>query len=40
MNKKFIVRKNEEIQEMIANNDLEVNDLNWNLALLGSGLGV
>lgn len=31
---------NEEIQEMIANNDLEVNDLNWNLALMGSGLGV
>ena len=33
-------KTNEEIQEMIANNDLEVNDLNWNLALLGSGLGV
>lgn len=33
-------KTNEEIQTMIANNDLEVNDLNWNLALLGSGLGV
>ena len=33
-------KTNEEIQEMIANNDLEVNALNWNLALLGSGLGV
>ena len=24
----------------IANNSLEVNDLNWNVALIGSGLGV
>lgn len=30
---------NEEIAEAIANNNLEVNDLNWNLALLGNGLG-
>ena len=31
---------NDEIHEAINNNDLEVNDLNWNLALLGNGLGV
>lgn len=30
----------EEIAEAIANNNLEINDLNWNLALIGSGLGV
>lgn len=29
-----------EIADAIANNNLEVNDLNWNLALIGSGLGV
>ena len=33
-------KTNEEIEQMISNNELEVNDLNWNLALLGSGLGV
>lgn len=33
-------KTSEEIAEAIANNNLEVNDLNWNLALLGSGLGV
>jgi len=30
----------DEIAEAIANGSLEVNDLNWNTALLGSGLGV
>lgn len=29
----------EEIAEAIANNTLEVNDLNWNVALIGGGLG-
>ena len=33
-------KSSEEIAEAIANNNLEVNDLNWNLALIGSGLGV
>lgn len=33
-------KTSEEIAESIANNNLEVNDLNWNLAMLGSGLGV
>lgn len=33
-------KTSEEIAESIANNELEVNDMNWNLALLGSGLGV
>ena len=33
-------KTSEEIAEAIADNNLEVNDLNWNLALLGSGLGV
>ena len=33
-------KTSEEIAEAIASNNLEVNDLNWNLALLGSGLGV
>ena len=33
-------KTSDEIAEAIANNNLEVNDLNWNLALLGSGLGV
>lgn len=28
------------IADAIANNTLEVNDLNWNIALIGSGLGV
>lgn len=28
-----------EIADAIANNNLEVNDLNWNVALIGSGLG-
>lgn len=31
---------NADIQKAIADNELEVNDLNWNLALLGNGLGV
>ncbi len=31
---------NDELQKAIADNELEVNDLNWNLALLGNGLGV
>ena len=31
---------NEEIQQAIADGELEVNDLNWGLALLGNGLGV
>ena len=31
---------NEELNEAIANNELEVNDVSWNLALLGNGLGV
>lgn len=36
-----IQKKNsEEIQQAIADNELEVNDLNWNLAFLGGGLGV
>jgi hypothetical protein len=30
----------QDISEAIENNHLEVNDLNWNLALIGSGLGV
>ena len=29
----------EEISKAIADNNLEVNDLNWNLALIGNGLG-
>ena len=29
----------ETIANAIANNNLEVNDLNWNLALIGNGLG-
>lgn len=29
----------DEISNAIANNNLEVNDLNWNLALIGNGLG-
>ena len=29
----------EDVHVMIANNQLEVNDLNWNLALIGNGLG-
>ena len=29
----------EDIANAIANNNLEVNDLNWNLALIGNGLG-
>lgn len=29
----------EEVEQAIANNNLEVNDLNWNLALIGNGLG-
>lgn len=29
-----------DIMNAIANNELEVNDLNMNLALIGSGLGV
>jgi hypothetical protein len=33
-------KTSEEIAEAIADNNLEVNDLNWNIALLGSGLGV
>lgn len=33
-------KTSEEIADAIENNNLEVNDLNWNLALLGSGLGV
>ena len=33
-------KTSEEISEAIADNNLEVNDLNWNIALLGSGLGV
>lgn len=32
-------KTNEEIEIAIANNDLEVNDLNWNIALIGGGLG-
>lgn len=31
---------NETVQRMIADGNLEVNDLNWNIALLGNGLGV
>lgn len=38
--KKVQEHTHEELQEMIAYNQLEVNDLNWNLALLGNGLGV
>ena len=30
---------NEEIEKKIADNSLEVNDMNWNLAMLGGGLG-
>lgn len=30
----------EDIAQAIADNSLEVNDLNFNLALIGSGLGV
>lgn len=33
-------KSSEEIEQAIANNQLEVNDLNWNIALIGSGLGV
>lgn len=33
-------KSSEEIAEAINNNSLEVNDLNWNVALIGSGLGV
>lgn len=33
-------KTSDEIAEAIANNNLEVNDLNWNVALIGSGLGV
>lgn len=33
-------KTSEEIADAIADNNLEVNDLNWNLALIGSGLGV
>lgn len=33
-------KTSEDIELAIANNNLEVNDLNWNLALIGSGLGV
>lgn len=33
-------KTNEEIAAMIADGQLEVNDLNWNLATLGGGLGV
>lgn len=29
----------DEISKAIADNNLEVNDLNWNLALIGNGLG-
>ena len=29
----------DDIANAIANNQLEVNDLNWNLALIGNGLG-
>ena len=38
--KKYQEKDSEEIQKAIADNELEVNDLNWNLALLGGGLGV
>lgn len=30
----------DDISNAIAENNLEINDLNWNLALIGSGLGV
>ena len=30
----------QDISEAVAENQLEINDLNWNLALIGSGLGV
>ena len=33
-------QSSDDIAEAIANNNLEINDLNWNLALIGSGLGV
>lgn len=33
-------KTSEEIAAMIANNELEVNDINWNIALIGNGLGV
>ena len=29
---------NEQIEKAIENNQLEVNDMNWNLATLGSGI--
>lgn len=29
-----------DIQQAIADNSLEVNDLSWNIALIGAGLGV
>lgn len=31
---------NDDIAQAIANNTLEVNDLNWNVATIGAGLGV
>ena len=31
---------NEDIKQSIENNELEINDFNWNMALIGSGLGV
>lgn len=31
---------NEDIKNAIAENELEINDFNWNMALIGSGLGV
>ena len=30
---------NEQIEQAIANNQLEVNDMNWNTATIGSPLG-
>lgn len=36
---KYQDKSSEEIEKKIADNSLEVNDMNWNLAMLGGGLG-